>query len=621
MAETNGGRRHPAPRQTRPMLDQDWSASGAPRTDANLPMPQPRTAEPPSWVPGSARRAGQVQGQQAGFGQAPGTAPGGQHPSFQPRPAAAQQPAPQQPAAQQHPSFQPRPAAPRPTAPTGQHPSFQPRPAAASQQHPSFQPRPAAPQPTAPTGRHPSFQPRPAAGGQHPSFQPRPSAGPQQPTGAPAAQHPSFQPRPSAAPQQPTGALPQRQSAAPSAQRAEGLTRDLRTPAPARRREPEWLRPAPERRIPGAEERSTEVTRLSDRATGRDLIQRPPNDTALMPATTSGSGYGGGYGGYGSGGGDDDDLRPFDRGGSGGRHRGPRRPSFRAAVPIAAVLAAGGGALGLVHAVSSGAPGSAVDMASGNNGTITTDLSNAPSAYDGSTSGSNQGASTDPATSPLDATTDGGGTHSTSNPGRQTTAAPPGTHSTAPGTTTPTSAPSGPGTPASSAPGLPSNTPLPPTSPAPSTPVTSPVSTTPDTPAPPTSTTTPPGTPAPPTSTTPGTPSSPGPTTPTSTNPTPTSPPPSTPSAPGSSSPSTPQISPSAGTLQAGDTGPNVSILQTLLDRLGTPTWVPVTGVYDTRTTEAVAYVQNMLNITADPRGVCGPTTAAAINTLAAHSG
>jgi peptidoglycan hydrolase-like protein with peptidoglycan-binding domain len=45
-----------------------------------------------------------------------------------------------------------------------------------------------------------------------------------------------------------------------------------------------------------------------------------------------------------------------------------------------------------------------------------------------------------------------------------------------------------------------------------------------------------------------------------------------------------------------------------------------VSGVYDSRTTEAVAYVQNMLNITADPRGVCGPTTATAINTLAAHS-
>lgn len=72
--------------------------------------------------------------------------------------------------------------------------------------------------------------------------------------------------------------------------------------------------------------------------------------------------------------------------------------------------------------------------------------------------------------------------------------------------------------------------------------------------------------------------------------------------------------------LQTGDSGPDVASLQTQLDRLGsTPTWVPVTGVYDIRTAEAVAYVQNELHITDDPRGVCGPTTAAAISTLAAR--
>ena len=356
---------------------------------------------------------------------------------------------------------------------------------------------------------------------------------------------------------------------------------------------------------------------MSDRATGRDLIRRSPDETALLPAA-SGSGYGGGR--------DDDDLASFDRGGSGGRHRGPRRPAFRAAVPIAAVLAASGGALGLVHAVSSGAPGSAVDMASGNNGTITTDLGNAHSADDGSASGPSQGASTDPATSPLDATTAGGGTHSGSEPGRQQTTTAPGSRSTPPSTTARTSTPSGPGTPGSSAPGLPSNTPVPPTTPVPTTPVTTPVSSTPGAPGGPTTTTTTPApgtTPTSPTPTLPGTPPPTGPGTPPPTsnptsNPTPPSTPPPTPS-PSGSTPSTLQIPPSAGTLQAGDTGPNVSVLQTLLDRVGTPTWVPVTGVYDTRTTEAVAYVQNLLNITADPRGVCGPTTAAAINTLAAH--
>jgi peptidoglycan hydrolase-like protein with peptidoglycan-binding domain len=62
-----------------------------------------------------------------------------------------------------------------------------------------------------------------------------------------------------------------------------------------------------------------------------------------------------------------------------------------------------------------------------------------------------------------------------------------------------------------------------------------------------------------------------------------------------------------------------VAALQTQLDRLGTPTWVPVTGVYDSRTADAVAYVQNQLHITDDPSGVCGPTTAAAISTLASR--
>jgi hypothetical protein len=491
-------------------------------------------------------------------------------------------------------------------------------------QHPSFQPRPAQPQPAAPTGQHPSFQPRPAAPAmpaapQHPSFQPRPGGGAPQQQAAPSA-------------------LPQRSTAAyPVTQRPDGVTRDLRHPAPAsapapvrapapapvRRAEPEWLRPAGERRITGdaripvdpsdnslLPERRAEVARLSERATGRDLVRRPATETSVLPATAAG--YGGDDGG------DYDDFPPFDRG---GRHRGPRRPAFRAAVPIVAVLAAGGGALGLVHAVSSGAPGSqAMDMASGNNGSaITTDLSNAPTAADGAGSGFST-AGTDSRTSPLDATAStAAGGYSATSPGQHTTT--PGGHTTVPGApgTTATSAAAGPGTPDASGSGLPTNQPIQASSStgAPSTPQNS--TSAPSTPGTPTSTQTPPtSTPTTPPSQVPTQPSTP-PTTPTSGQ-TPPSSSPSTPSTPPttpSASGTTPQL-PTTGTLQAGDTGAEVSTLQTLLDRIGSSTWVPVTGVYDTRTADAVAYVQNMQHITADPAGVCGPTTAAAINALAA---
>jgi peptidoglycan hydrolase-like protein with peptidoglycan-binding domain len=73
----------------------------------------------------------------------------------------------------------------------------------------------------------------------------------------------------------------------------------------------------------------------------------------------------------------------------------------------------------------------------------------------------------------------------------------------------------------------------------------------------------------------------------------------------------------SATPLGLGDVGPAVSDLQTRLDRLlSATTWVPVTGRYDTRTADAVAYVQRLLHVTGDPAGVYGPQTRAALTAL-----
>jgi len=66
-------------------------------------------------------------------------------------------------------------------------------------------------------------------------------------------------------------------------------------------------------------------------------------------------------------------------------------------------------------------------------------------------------------------------------------------------------------------------------------------------------------------------------------------------------------------TLSFGDTGPDVSDLQTRLDRLARPTWIPVTGVYDSQTVAAVTYVQQLLHVVGDPPGVYGPATRAAL--------
>jgi peptidoglycan hydrolase-like protein with peptidoglycan-binding domain len=65
--------------------------------------------------------------------------------------------------------------------------------------------------------------------------------------------------------------------------------------------------------------------------------------------------------------------------------------------------------------------------------------------------------------------------------------------------------------------------------------------------------------------------------------------------------------------LRTGDSGPDVADLQTRLDRLISPAWIAVTGVYDTRTANAVTYAQQLLNVAGDPPGVYGPATYAAL--------
>jgi peptidoglycan hydrolase-like protein with peptidoglycan-binding domain len=65
--------------------------------------------------------------------------------------------------------------------------------------------------------------------------------------------------------------------------------------------------------------------------------------------------------------------------------------------------------------------------------------------------------------------------------------------------------------------------------------------------------------------------------------------------------------------LRTGDSGPDVAELQARLDRLIAPTWIAVTGVFDTRTADAVAYAQQLLNVSGDPAGVFGPHTYAAL--------
>ncbi|MBW8804662.1 MAG: peptidoglycan-binding protein [Catenulisporales bacterium] len=398
-----------------------------------------------------------------------------------------------------------------------------------------------------------------------------------------------------------------------------------RRPAAAPRRvQPEWLIPGADLRIP---DRQPAPARLSDRAVGYEVVRRPDNEFAARSA-------GGG------------DLPPSLRGATGGRHRGPRRPAmFRAAVPVAAVLAAGGGALGLVHATGTGTPDSqAMDSSSRSvDSAVTTNLANAPSGLDGDASGPTTGA--DPASSGFDDSTPGTVAHTTGGEAGAKPGAPAGKTST-PGSGGPVGAVTSsrtPGAPVVATTSPVANGPVqistpPPGTPAasvPSAPSTPPPATPPATPGDPSTTPTSPGTPpgtpstpgTPPSDSTPGSPgSSSTPSTPTSaptSTPTSTTPPAPTttpnPTPTGTTGGNSPGDSASPRVLQSGDTGQDVSDLQTRLDRLSTPTWVPVTGVYDTRTADAVAYVQNQLNITDDPRGVCGLTTAAAIATLASR--
>ncbi|MFL6115399.1 MAG: peptidoglycan-binding protein [Catenulispora sp.] len=388
-----------------------------------------------------------------------------------------------------------------------------------------------------------------------------------------------------------------------------------RPAAAAARVQPEWLIPGADLRI---SDRQSAPARLSDRAVGYEVVRRPDSE----PAVRFGDGAA---------------LPPSLRG-TGGRHRGPRRPAmFRAAVPVAAVLAAGGGALGLVHATGTGAPpeSQAMDSSSRSvDSAVTTNLANAPSGLDGDASGPTTGI--DPASSGFDDSTPGTVTHPTGGDAGAGPGAPAGKTST-PGSGNPVGAVTSsrpPGAPVVTTTSPAADGPvqiatLPPATPAasvPSTPSTPPPSTTPSDPSsPPKSPSTPPGSPStpvtpvtPPSDSTPSSPTSPPPVTPPS-DPSSTSPTPPAPTPTGSTAADPTGSAASPRVLRTGDTGQDVSDLQTRLDRLGTPTWVPVTGVYDTRTADAVAYVQNQLNITDDPRGVCGPTTAAAIATLASR--
>ena len=346
-----------------------------------------------------------------------------------------------------------------------------------------------------------------------------------------------------------------------------------------------------------------------------------------------------------------------------GRHRGPRRPLFRAAMPIAAVLAAGGGAFALIHLSNTGASdGSPLTAAGGtipglNAPTTTSDLANAPASVDApGVLATTANPTFDPVISdvnranpvfrtlsrgpfPLPTTSAGAPPAvQSAGPTRPTAASSPASLMMPPPLPTPGSTtaplPSNPApSPATSVPPVvvpttpvpdpkpksrpPTPVPTPPTPvPTPPTPSASSPSTTPvpiSTPiSTPTASQTVSQTPAtlpPRTATPPPTPIPPGISTP---NPIPTS----VPSAP--LTPLVPTIPPLARTLTAGMSGPDVSALQARLDKLVWPTWIAVTGVYDPDTSNAVAHAQRILQITADPAGVYGPATRAALTAVPA---
>jgi hypothetical protein len=281
-----------------------------------------------------------------------------------------------------------------------------------------------------------------------------------------------------------------------------------------------------------------------------------------------------------------------------GRHRAPRKPILRAAMPIVAVVAASGGAFVIIHeAVNSQAQSSS----SASDGPLrsgitasTTDLTNAPASVGGGSV---------PASSSVPLTTNSSGTV----PSVQAVPAPSGAgqavivgrQKPAP-TPAPLSAVRSSPMQATAATSVAVLPPLPSsiaaTTPAASpTPAPTPTGTpTPAPSSPPTTTPTPTPTP-----TTPPTTTTPSPTQPTPTQTTPTPAPTPTPSTPA--------------TLSLGATGSDVSDLQTRLDRLFWPTWVPVTGVYDNQTVTGVTYIQQLLHVVGDPPGVYGPATRAAL--------
>ena len=305
-----------------------------------------------------------------------------------------------------------------------------------------------------------------------------------------------------------------------------------------------------------------------------------------------------------------------------GRHRGTRRrdrPVVRAAVPLAAVLAAGGGAFALIQGTDGGTRSQALDVTTSPlDPGATQDLANAPSSVDGSTptdagwSRSTDGSrSAERPTLPT-ARASGPGHVLFSSQGAMLPA--PGVSSS--GAVTGRSASLSPGLPLPSS-GQTSGPPLP-SSPVPTTSqVTTPsasssIPATPPTtpsgpPTPSASTPSPSGGPNssgpsnPPTSTPSGAPSTP------SSSPAPTHGPATSSSLPGGSIPGQVRV------LRTGDSGPDVADLQARLDRLISPEWIAVTGVYDSRTARAVAYAQQLLKVAGDQPGVYGPATYAAL--------
>jgi hypothetical protein len=384
--------------------------------------------------------------------------------------------------------------------------------------------------------------------------------------------------------------------------------------------------------------------------------------------------------------GDDQEHDDFRGDADAGRHRGPRKPVFRAAVPLVAIIAAGGGAFGLIQVSQTGAtsqaqPFNAAPVMPLDGAATTSDLVNAPGSVDSPLT-SSDGAPTaadsmfpDPSAPPSQtpfspgfsgrpsSTPGANPAPATSSPfvgGPVSSAVPTGVlapppqpvptpsdplPSSDPITATPSTTPPPPTPTSTPTPIKRSRPPSPPATPpaTPTTPPTTPPTSSPSSPTtPPTTTSTPPGTPPPTTQ-----PSSPAPSqsasggTPSATTSASVTPPTSAPASssavtagssttalppPTTSASSLPPPTTSASgpppaaasapqprTLSPGATGPDVTALQQRLNRLIQPSWVPVSGIYDSQTAKAVAQVQQLLHVVGDLPGVCGPATSAAV--------